>query len=192
MSRSANPRAALQAPRAQKAMRARLAQGLALASTGLLAGAFAYVTAIVVPTFYAVPTNVHLAFRQAWLDSNFAAVPPVMAFALLATIWFAVTLRDAPRAHACAAGASVLLLVSLLSRYLGPRINIQIRSWSPASPPVDYLQTLHRSEVFHDIRAAAVIGAFLLVLLAVDQAGRGKAAGPTRADDRPEMPKLSA
>jgi hypothetical protein len=153
-------------------MRARLAQGLALASTGLLAGAFAYVTAIIVPTFYAVPTNVHLAFRQAWLDSNFAVVPPVMAFTLFATIWFAVTLRNVPRALACAAGASALLLVSLLSRYVGPPITKQIHSLAPASPPVDYLQTLHRSEMFHDIRATLVIGAFLLVLLAVDQSGR--------------------
>ena len=50
----------------------RLVKFMAILSTGLLAGAFAYAFFTVVPTFYDVPLEVHLTFRNALMRHNSA------------------------------------------------------------------------------------------------------------------------
>jgi uncharacterized membrane protein len=54
----------------------------------------------------------------------------------------------------------------LVTRFGNVPINGIMRSWSPTSPPIDWLQKLHRWDVFNSIRTIAAIGTFLCVSFA--------------------------
>jgi hypothetical protein len=60
-------------------MGVRLLQGLSLLSTGLLAGAFAYGAANLVPTFNAVPVGLRLDFHIELMKVNGITVQGAMA-----------------------------------------------------------------------------------------------------------------
>jgi len=163
----------------------RIAQALALLSTGLLAGAFAYALATVTPTFEAVPMEVHLTFRTALMRMNSPFMQALMAVSLLSSFWLATTRRGVARW--CAAGAGVLALTSLLVTRLGNvPINGKIRTWSATSLPPEHADLLQRWEVYHDIRTATAVGAFLLLLFVVDRAGadRDEPSSPLRSRSR--------
>lgn len=159
-------------------MRDRLALGSALLSTGLLAGAFSYALVSVVPTFDAVPLDVHLQYRTALMRMNGIFMQALMAVSLLTSFWLAVTMRA--RARWYAAGAGLLALTSLLvTRFGNVPINGKIKTWSAASLPPDHAELLRRWEVFHDIRTATAVAAFLLLVVLVNAARPGPA-GSTR------------
>lgn len=144
-------------------MARRLAQGLALGSTGLLAGAFAYALVSVVPTFDAVPMDVHLRFRTQLMVMNGIFMQALMGVSLLSGFWYAATLRGATRW--CAVGAGLLALTSLLvTRFGNVPINGLIKTWSAAALPPDHAELLHRWELFHDLRTATAIAAFVLLI----------------------------
>ncbi|SCL48029.1 Uncharacterized membrane protein [Micromonospora citrea] len=156
-------------------MLSRTAQALALLSTGLLAGAFAYALASVVPTFDAVPLDVHLQYRTALMYMNGIFMQALMAVSLLTSFWLAITLRLATRWYAAAAG--VLALTSLLvTRFGNVPINGKIKTWSAASLPPDHAELLQRWEVYHHIRTATAVTAFVLLIVLIDKTRRVTAA----------------
>ncbi|MEV4499955.1 DUF1772 domain-containing protein [Micromonospora arborensis] len=146
----------------------RLAQALALLSTGLLAGAFTYALFSIVPTFKAVPLDVHLQFRTALMHMNGIVMQALMAISLLTCSWLAITLRAPTRWYAV--GAGLLALTSLLVTRLGNvPINGRIKTWSASSLPPDHAELLHRWELYHNIRTAAAVAAFVLLIVLVDK-----------------------
>jgi hypothetical protein len=146
-------------------MTARLVTALALAATGLLAGAFGYGSIVVRGAFYAVPTDVHLVYRSQFIAHNTPLMPAMTAVAFLLCGALAALSRDR-LGRMCALGAMLLILTCFLISSLGNiPINHQIQAWSPSAPPADYLVTLSRWDTLHDLRTVALVAAFGLVLL---------------------------
>ncbi|MFI6921010.1 hypothetical protein ACIBIZ_13730 [Nonomuraea spiralis] len=83
----------------------RYTQGAALVATGLLAGAFGYGAANVIPTFDAVPLDVRLTFHTTMMKVNEPVMQSAMALAILTTFGLAVAGRGRPRLLALGAGA---------------------------------------------------------------------------------------
>jgi hypothetical protein len=159
----------------------RLLTALALVATGLLAGALAYGSIVVRGAFYAVPPDVHLAYRAEFIRHNTPLMPAVTAISIVLCALLAVVVRDR-LARGCAAGAAALTLTCVVISSLGNiPINHQIQSWSPAAPPADYLAILTRWDLYHDLRTLAVVGSFLLVVLFAAGLGRDAAAGSATA-----------
>jgi len=150
----------------------RLTGLLALLSNGMLAGAFGYALVCIVPTFEAVPLAVHLAYRTALMDMNGIFMQGLMGLSILASAGLALALTD--RGTRLAAGAAALLTLTsfLVTRLGNVPINGEIRSWSATNPPADWAERLQRWQVFHDVRTAAAIGAFIVLLVATENAGR--------------------
>ena len=159
-------------------MRARVAGGLALLCSGLLAGAFFYARVCVVPTFGAVPVDVHLVYRVALMDMNGIFMQGVMGLTIVTSAVYAASSRG--RARWGAAGAALLALISLLvTRFGNVPINGEIRTWPVTGPPAGYTGRLARWETFHDVRTVAAIAAFVLLLVVTQWVGasiRGRAA----------------
>ncbi len=92
----------------------RLASVLALLSSGLLAGAFAYGFFAVVPTFYEVPLEVHLTYRDALMRHNGIYIQIAMAGSILTPLWWAFTIDRAMSSRCLAISASSFAAISFL------------------------------------------------------------------------------
>jgi uncharacterized membrane protein len=141
----------------------RLTTGLALLSTGLLAGTFGYGAVNLVTTFNVVPLDVRLTFHSALMRVNGPVVQSTMALAALSTIALAVLVRDRTRLPAAVAG---LLVVTsfLVTRFGNVPINGRIKEWAVTTPPADYAEILDRWEAFNLVRTLAGLAAFVLVI----------------------------
>ncbi|MEU6582415.1 DUF1772 domain-containing protein [Nocardia sp. NPDC046763] len=53
----------------------------------------------------------------------------------------------------------------MVTKFGNVPINNKIRSWNPSTPPTDYLTMLYRWDTYHDIRTAAPVLAFPLVIV---------------------------
>jgi uncharacterized membrane protein len=145
----------------------RLAIVAALLSSGLLAGAFGYGFFAVVPTFYEVPLEVHLAYRDALMKHNGIYVQILMAGSILTPLWWAFAIDRAMSSRWLAISASSLAVVSfLVTRFGNVPINRLIKTWSAVAPPVDYERLLSRWLIFNDIRAASALSCFVCVVIA--------------------------
>ncbi len=142
---------------------ARYVQGAALLATGLLAGAFGYGAANVVPTFRAVPLDVRLTFHTAMMEVNEPIMQSAMALAILTSFGLAVVSRGLPRLLALAAGA--FTVASLLVTVLGNvPLHAHIRKWAATSAPPDHAGILRQWELFHTIRTVTGLAAFVLII----------------------------
>ncbi|MET8908913.1 DUF1772 domain-containing protein [Micromonospora sp. NPDC004551] len=158
----------------------RIIRGLALLSTGTLSGTFVYGAVNVAQTFHAVPLDVRLTFHSALMRMNGPVVQTMMALAVLSSVLLVVLSRGVPRL--LAAGAGLMALTSfLVTRFGNVPINQQIKVWAVTSAPADHAAILHRWDIFNYVRTAAGVVAFLLVIAAVDQAGRLTAPRPRNA-----------
>ena len=145
----------------------RLASLLALLSSGLLAGAFAYDFFAVVPTFYEVPLEVHLAYRDALMRHNGIYMQIAMAGSILTPLWWAFSMDRAMSSRWLAISASSLAAISfLVTRFGNVPINRLIKTWSAVAPPADYERLLRRWQIFNDIRTATALFAFVCVVIA--------------------------
>ncbi|WP_405982886.1 anthrone oxygenase family protein [Streptomyces sp. NBC_00158] len=158
-----------------KHMRVRLVTGLALLSTGALAGAFGYGAANLVPTFDAVPLQMRLSFHARLMEMNGITVQGAMALSALSSATLTVMTRGTPRR--LAGGAGLLVLASFLITRLGNvPINARIKQWAVTSAPLDHAEVLDRWEAFNHARTATAFAAFtLLILLALRRQGAGGA-----------------
>ena len=141
-----------------------LARASALLTTGLLAGAFLYGRVVVVPTFDAVPLDVHLAFRTALMTRNARVMQLLMAAALVTCTWHAVAARGTARW--AAGGAAVLATASLLiTRFGNVPINLEIKKWARGVLPADHLDRLQVWDRYNDARVACAVGALVLLVV---------------------------
>jgi uncharacterized membrane protein len=148
----------------------RFVQGFALLAAGLLAGAFAYGAANIVPTFAAVPLDVRLTFHTAMMKVNEPVMQTAMALAIISSLTLAVVSRGLPRL--LAAGGSMLEVTSLLVTVFGNvPLHREIRQWAASSAPAGYQEILQRWETFHTIRTVAALAAFLLIVIVVVHVG---------------------
>ncbi|WP_078843588.1 anthrone oxygenase family protein [Streptomyces albus] len=144
-------------------MRVRLVQGLALLSTGALAGAFGYGAANLVPTFNAVPLGTRLSFHTQLMQMNGITMQGAMGVSVLSAFALAAMTRGASRRLAGAAG--LLALASFLITRLGNvPINGRIKQWAATSAPADHAEILARWEVFNYARTGAAFAAFALLI----------------------------
>ncbi|WP_327358338.1 DUF1772 domain-containing protein [Streptomyces sp. NBC_01304] len=169
----------------------RLVQGLALLSTGALAGAFGYGAANLVPTFNAVPLDMRLHFHAQLMQMNGITMQGAMGISALSALTLAVITRGTARRSAAVAG--LLTVASFLITRLGNvPINGRIKEWAATSAPADHAEILARWEAFNYARTATAFAAFaLLILLALR---RGPAAqdtdGASGTNVRKERPSL--
>lgn len=144
-------------------MRTRLLLGLALLSTGLLAGAFGYGAANLVPTFNAVPLDIRLSFHTELMKMNGITMQAAMGVSIVSSL--ALTAVTRGRTRLLAGGAGLLALTSLLvTRFGNVPINSRIKDWAHGSAPVDHTEILRHWEIFNDIRTAAAVVAFALLI----------------------------
>jgi uncharacterized membrane protein len=141
----------------------RLVTGLALLSTGLLAGAFAYGAVNVATTFDVVPLDVRLTFHSALMQMNGIVMQTTMALAALSSLALAVPARGTRRYLAGAAGALVVASF-LITRFGNVPINGRIKVWAVSGPPADYATQLQRWETFNVVRTVTAFVAFALVV----------------------------
>jgi uncharacterized membrane protein len=145
----------------------RMANVLALLSTGLLAGAFAYGFFTVVPTFYEVPLEVHLTYRDALMRHNGIYMQIAMAVSILAPLWWAFVMDGPKSSRGLAISASLLAAISfVVTRFGNVPINRMIKTWSAGGPPADYERLLSRWLIFNDLRTATAVIGFACVIVA--------------------------
>ncbi|GGZ22740.1 DUF1772 domain-containing protein [Streptomyces poonensis] len=163
-------------------MRIRLARGVALFSTGALAGAFGYGAANLVPTFRAVPLETRLSFHTELMQMNGITMQGAMGVSALSALMLTVMSRGTAR---WLAGGATLLAVSsfLITRLGNVPINGRIKEWAVTSAPPDHAEILARWEAFNYARTGAAFAAFLLLILLVlrqERVGRDAEDGRTR------------
>ncbi|GGO12524.1 anthrone oxygenase family protein [Microbispora bryophytorum] len=141
----------------------RYIHGAALLATGLLAGAFAYGAANVIPTFGAVPLDVRLTFHTTMMKVNEPVMQSAMALAILTTFGLAIAGRG--RARGLALGAGALALTSLLVTVFGNvPLHARFREWAAGPVPDGYAEVFRRWELFHDLRTLTALAAFILII----------------------------
>ncbi|KQV04462.1 MULTISPECIES: DUF1772 domain-containing protein [unclassified Kitasatospora] len=162
-------------------MRTRILLGLALLATGLLAGAFGYGAANLVPTFNAVPLDLRLTFHAELMKMNGITMQTAMAVSTLSSVALAVLTRGRARTLAGAAGA--LTFASFLTTRFGNiPINGRIKEWAVTSAPADHAEILQRWELFNDLRTLTAVLAFaLLIVLSLSAES---AASPAQSQSR--------
>ncbi|WP_329377807.1 DUF1772 domain-containing protein [Streptomyces sp. NBC_01351] len=147
--------------------RVRLVLALALLATGLLAGAFGYGAANLVPTFDAVPLDMRLSFHAQLMKMNGITMQAAMGVSVVSSLTLAALTRGRTRLIAGAAG--LLALASFLITRLGNvPINGRIKEWAVTAAPADVEEVLNRWETFNVLRTVSALVAFaLLIFLAV-------------------------
>ncbi|THA36500.1 DUF1772 domain-containing protein [Streptomyces sp. A1277] len=144
-------------------MRLRLLQALALLATGLLAGAFGYGAANLVPTFNAVPLDMRLSFHAELMKMNGITMQAAMAVSTLSSLALATLTRG--RARVIAGSAGLLTLASFLITRLGNvPINGRIKEWALSSAPADHAEILRRWELLNNLRTLTALAAFVLLI----------------------------
>ncbi|MGW6984015.1 DUF1772 domain-containing protein [Streptomyces sp. NPDC054932] len=154
-------------------MRIRLLLGLALLATGLLAGAFGYGAANLVPTFNAVPLDMRLSFHAELMKMNGITMQAAMAVSTLSSLALVAFIPG--RARLIAGTAALLTLTSFLITRLGNvPINGRIKEWALTSAPVGHEEILRRWELFNNLRTLTAVMAFtLLIVLALKRPPTG-------------------
>ncbi|MGW6704329.1 anthrone oxygenase family protein [Streptomyces sp. NPDC054956] len=146
--------------------RIRLLRASALLATGLLAGAFGYGAANLVPTFNAVPLDMRLSFHAELMKMNGITMQAAMAVSTLSSLALAALTRGRSRLLAGAAG--LLTFTSfLVTRFGNVPINGRIKEWARTSAPVDHAEILRRWELFNNLRTLTALVAFVLLIVLV-------------------------
>jgi uncharacterized membrane protein len=144
-------------------MRTRLVNGIALLSTGLLAGAFGYGAVNVVSAFNHVPVDVRLTFHAALMHMNGLVMQATMATAAVSTLTLAAATRG-PRRLMAAAAAALVAASFLITRLGNVPINGKIKVWAVTAPPPGFDDLLHRWENYNLARTLTGLTAFALIV----------------------------
>jgi uncharacterized membrane protein len=135
--------------------------------TGLIAGTFFYGGFCVLPTFYDVTPDVHLRFRTALMNHNKVVVMALVLMAVAVLIFYCWQVRKIKTVRVLCLLALVLTIISLvITRVASVPINMEIKTWLPASPPSGWLTTLKRWNLYNTIRTITSIGCFIILLTA--------------------------
>ncbi|MGR4883740.1 anthrone oxygenase family protein [Streptomyces sp. LARHCF249] len=164
-------------------MRIRLVHGISLLATGLLAGAFGYGAANLVPTFNAVPQDMRFDFHTELMKINGITVQSAMVISTLSALTLALLTHG--RTRALAATASALTLASfLITRFGNVPINGRIKQWAVNGPEPDTAKLLQRWELFNDARTITAAAAFTLLVALALRNGPTEAAARSRTPDQ--------
>ncbi|OLZ58288.1 DUF1772 domain-containing protein [Amycolatopsis keratiniphila] len=136
-----------------------LVTGVALLSTGLLAGAFGYGAVNVAATF-----DVRLTFHTALMQRNGVVMQTAMALAAISSLALALLSRGRPRLLAAVAAALVVTSF-LVTRFGNVPINGRIKVWAVTTAPADHAAILDRWETYNVVRTVAALTAFALVIV---------------------------
>lgn len=148
-----------------------LSRSLALFATGLLAGAFGYGAANLVPTFHRVPLQMRLEFHTELMRNNSVSMQATMAVAALSCL--VVAALASGRARWLAGTATALVVASFAITRLGNvPINQQINRWAVSGAPADYASILSRWDQFHFLRTGTALAAFAVMIALVMSARR--------------------
>lgn len=140
---------------------------VALFATGLLAGTFFYVRFNIVPTFWEVPTDVHLRFRFVLMKYNDIVFLLLMGAAIISSIWFALSVRSLNHIFVFTSFAVVLAITTFLIAYFGNMpINSQINTWIKTVPPKNWVAILKTWDFYHTCRTVTSMGSFIMILIA--------------------------
>ncbi|QLY31316.1 DUF1772 domain-containing protein [Nocardia huaxiensis] len=173
-------------------MLVRLVKSAALLTTGLLAGAFGYGAANLVPTFHRVPLQMRLEFHTDLMKSNSVSMQLTMAVA--AATCLAVTILGSGARRWMAAAATGLVVASFgITRLGNVPINHRINDWAVNGVPADYAELLARWDLFHYLRFGTALVAFgIMIALAVFSREqlldpRGAEAGDVHVGREPDL-----
>jgi len=148
-------------------MKLQISRITALLLTGLIAGTFFYGTFTVLPTFYELPSELHLGFRTALMRHNAVVVMTLVVLAVIGLAFYTWEVRKIKIAGALGLTALIFTMVSLVITRLGSvPINLQIKTWNPLLPPDDWLKTLATWDFYNLVRTITSIGSFICLLLA--------------------------
>src|SRR6478735_897066 len=100
-------------------MRFQLFRILSLFLTGLIAGTFFYGTFSVLPTFYKVPSEIHLGFRTALMNNNRLVVMALVLASIVVLAIYTWQVRHIKVVRAFCLTALVLTIGSLLITRFG-------------------------------------------------------------------------
>lgn len=139
---------------------------LSLLFSGLIAGTFFYGTFCVLPTFYEMPSYIHLQFRTTLMNHNKITVMALVLLAILANILYCFAVRKKSILFGFCLIALILTTISLLiTRFGSVPINIEMKTWNAAAPPVNWLMILAKWDIYNEIRTVTSIGSFICLLL---------------------------
>ncbi|WP_406384938.1 anthrone oxygenase family protein [Streptomyces sp. NBC_01618] len=141
-----------------------MTKGIAIATTGLLTGAFGYGAINLAPTFWKVPLEMRLSFHAQLMKMNSPVMLTAMAAAAASSL--ALALQTRGRERWLAAGATSLAVASfLITRFGNVPINGQIKVWATTSAPANYAELLHRWDLFNRLRTTTALVAFILLVV---------------------------
>ncbi|MES2575803.1 MAG: DUF1772 domain-containing protein [Bacteroidota bacterium] len=144
-----------------------ISNAVALFATGLLAGTFFYVRFNIVPTFWEVPTDVHLRFRFTLMKYNDVVFKSLIITAIISSVWFTWRIRLLKHIFIFTGFAVILAITTFLITYFGTMpINSQISTWLQTSPPQNWITILKTWDFYHTCRTATAIGSFIMILIA--------------------------
>ena len=139
---------------------------LTLLFAGLIAGTFFYGTFCVLPAFYEVPSNIHLAFRTKLMQHNKVLVMLLVLCQIGFNIIYLYQVRNIRVANLLCLTACIFTVISLvITRFGSVPINMQMKTWNPSSPPPDWLLVLRKWDFYNAIRTITAIGSFILLLI---------------------------
>jgi uncharacterized membrane protein len=135
--------------------------------TGIIAGTFFYGTFSVLPTFYEVPSTIHLSFRTALMGHNKTIVMALVVLAIVPLGFYTWQIRKVKTVRTLISMAFLFTIISLvITRFGSVPINLQIKTWNPADPPANWLQSLSTWDFYNSIRTVTSIGSFICLLIA--------------------------
>ena len=145
----------------------KFSNAIALFSTGLLAGTFFYVKFNVLPTFWEVPTFVHLSFRSTLMKHNDVVFQSLMITSIITCTWFTWRIRSLKHVCIFTGFATILAITTYFITYFGILpINSQLRIWVQTSPPKNWAKILQTWDFYHTCRTVTAIGSFIMILIA--------------------------
>lgn len=147
-------------------MKVFIPQFIALAATGLLAGAFVYGLLNVVPTFYEVPLRVHLSYRTQLMNHNSMTMQSLMVASIITPLWYAYVGRSSAAPVFAIVSGLLALTCLLVTRFGNVPINQQIKTWSPDTLPDNWAIILRTWDHFNLVRSLAALGCFISCILA--------------------------
>jgi uncharacterized membrane protein len=147
-------------------MRLQILKSLSLLLAGLIAGTFFYGTFCVLPAFYEVSTEVHLTFRTNLMQHNKYTVMSLVILSIIVNSFYYWEIKKLKTISILCLTALILTVVSLVITRLGSvPINLIMKTWTPASPPSDWLDILAQWDLYNSIRTFTSIGSFICLLL---------------------------
>jgi len=133
--------------------------------SGLIAGTFFYGTFCVLPAFFDVPIDIHLAFRKTLMQHNKFLVMLLVVLAICFHSAYLFMIRKNKLAWSLCLLALLLTVLSLLvTRFGSVPLNLLMKTWNPAAPPSNEATILGKWNVYNAIRTASSITSFVLLL----------------------------